>query len=273
MKSIIVKFLIVFICTILLTIITQVGGVLLILTLLIYKAVKRGKFKWKRAGGVFIFIYLLFTVIVIPLVAPFIGRVALPITGSSNIVPATIITCLLNRHYVKPALKEEMEAVANKFEASYPSIKILYLDANFPFFNGFPMLPHLSHNDGNKIDLALFYNLSNGEPLVNQTPTFLGYGYFISPKDGQIDYNVICKNKGYWQYDFIRYFTFRNEGKFVLNEEKTRYLLKALSNQAGINKILFEPHLKERLGFSKDLKIRFQGCHAVRHDDHIHVQL
>ena len=32
------------------------------------------------------------------------------------------------------------------------------------------------------------------------------------------------------------------------------------------------PHLKARLGLNSN-KVRFHGCHAVRHDDHFHVQL
>ena len=33
-----------------------------------------------------------------------------------------------------------------------------------------------------------------------------------------------------------------------------------------------EPHLKNRLGITHS-KLRFQGCQAVRHDDHIDVQM
>ena len=36
--------------------------------------------------------------------------------------------------------------------------------------------------------------------------------------------------------------------------------------------LLLEPHLKTRLKLEKYDKIRFQGCRAARHDDHIHVQ-
>jgi len=37
-------------------------------------------------------------------------------------------------------------------------------------------------------------------------------------------------------------------------------------------KIFIEPHLVKRLKLASN-KIRFQGCRAVRHDDHLHVQL
>ena len=45
-----------------------------------------------------------------------------------------------------------------------------------------------------------------------------------------------------------------------------------IQNKA-IKKIFIEPHLKTRWGLKNYQKIRYHGCHAVRHDDHIHVQL
>ncbi|MBB3160132.1 hypothetical protein FHS25_000564 [Rhizobium laguerreae] len=40
----------------------------------------------------------------------------------------------------------------------------------------------------------------------------------------------------------------------------------------GLRKIFIEPHLKNALGIA-DSHIRFQGCRAARHDDHIHIQV
>ena len=37
-------------------------------------------------------------------------------------------------------------------------------------------------------------------------------------------------------------------------------------------KVFIEPHLRRRLGVESS-KLRFQGCRAARHDDHIHMQL
>lgn len=39
-----------------------------------------------------------------------------------------------------------------------------------------------------------------------------------------------------------------------------------------IGKLFIEPHLKTRLKLTSN-KIRFHGCQAVRHDDHMHVQM
>ncbi|MFT5619364.1 MAG: hypothetical protein ACI85I_002607, partial [Arenicella sp.] len=45
------------------------------------------------------------------------------------------------------------------------------------------------------------------------------------------------------------------------------------SDCTAYGKVFIEPHLKTRLGLENYSKIRFHGCQAVRHDDHIHVQL
>ncbi|NNE79114.1 MAG: hypothetical protein HKN18_02480 [Silicimonas sp.] len=55
----------------------------------------------------------------------------------------------------------------------------------------------------------------------------------------------------------------------TLTGDAIRWLKTALP--AG-GKIFLEPHLADRLGVAGD-KVRFQGCRAARHDDHIHIQL
>ena len=52
-----------------------------------------------------------------------------------------------------------------------------------------------------------------------------------------------------------------------------RRILLLFSRHPDIDKIFLEPHLKSRLRLSSYGKIRFHGCAAVRHDDHIHIQL
>ena len=51
------------------------------------------------------------------------------------------MTVLLNRNYVRPELNDLLEQVAK--DLSKTRIQIHYLDANFPFVNNFPLLPHL----------------------------------------------------------------------------------------------------------------------------------
>ena len=58
-----------------------------------------------------------------------------------------------------------------------------------------------------------------------------------------------------------------------LDEARTRDAVRWLkSNLPEGGRILIEPHLAERLGVAGG-KVRFQGCRAARHDDHIHIQL
>ena len=62
-----------------------------------------------------------------------------------------------------------------------PNIQLVYLDANFPFIDGFPLLPHLSHNDGKKIDLSFVYQDLDGN-VTNDKPSNSGYGVFEYPQ-------------------------------------------------------------------------------------------
>jgi murein endopeptidase len=57
-----------------------------------------------------------------------------------------------------------------------------------------------------------------------------------------------------------------------IDEARTVKLIEVLAADSRVGKILLEPHLKDRLKLDHP-KIRFQGCRAARHDDHIHMQL
>ncbi len=258
----------------LLTVLTQIGGVVLLLSLVLQKHMfkKRRKAIIKTAL-LFAVLYLISTFLLVPNISGFAGRKALPITSNSNLIPVSLTNYLLNRHYVKKELYDVLVDISVKMNQVHPKTKVLYLDANFPFFDGFPLLPHLSHNDGRKIDLAFYYSNTNGVNLDGKTPTLTGYGYFIEPSPGEMDYCEICKSKGSWQYDFTGKLTFVDKSKYQLNEELTKDLLRIIVSEKRIKKVFIEPHLKTRLGFSNNTKIRFHGCHAVRHDDHFHLQL
>jgi hypothetical protein len=45
-----------------------------------------------------------------------------------------------------------------------------------------------------------------------------------------------------------------------------------LKERPEVTKILLEDYLLERLGVDGG-KVRFQGCFAARHDDHLHVEV
>ena len=263
---------------ILLTILTQVGGFVLILSIPAFVVINRnvnGRVKRRMAKILsYTAVYLLLTFTLIPALARYTGRVPLPVWSHDNLKPLSLVTCLLNRHYVAPRLLRTMREVAGTLDQNYPGTTVSYLDANFPFIDGFPMLPHLSHNDGRKVDLAFLYqNADNGNPVNNEAPSPIGYGKYESPKKGEIDQPQICENKGYWQYGIIGRLIPDWQGKALkLDIARTKGLLKLLSKQRLVSTIFLEPHLQTRMELNDEV-FKYHGCHSVRHDDHIHIEI
>jgi hypothetical protein len=265
----------IFIC--LLTAVTQVGGLAFVISLLTYGPIDRRLNKrWTRATVKvlsFVTLYLVFVFVIVPLTAKPFGRVQLPVFESRHLQPANIWTCLLNRNYVRPELREITYQVAESMNDKYPGTTINYLDANFPFINKFPLLPHLSHNDGKKLDLSFQYNDSQTGKMTTKIPSVIGYGICEEPKEGEENKPQDCDKKGFWQYNLLREIVPQgNKDKFTFDDKRTKELVDSFASHDGLGKIFIEPHLKTRLGLTSK-KIRFHGCQAVRHDDHIHVQL
>ena len=179
------------------------------------------------------------------------------------------MTVLLNRNYVRPKLNDLLSNTGKKLNGS--NITINYLDANFPFINKFPLLPHLSHNDGKKIDISLVYETQNGI-ITNKQKSVSGYGVFEAPKENEYDQINKCIRENFL-YDFPKHLTFgKINKKIVFSEKGTKKLIKNILKSSDVGKIFIEPHLKNRINL-KNQKIRFHGCGAVRHDDHIHIEL
>ncbi|WP_343330551.1 hypothetical protein [Polaribacter staleyi] len=247
---------------------TQIGGVIYFISLLIVSH-KSTKYKLKRIL-LFIFIYATSTFLIIPKVAPIFGRV--PIENNNQLQAHNFITKLFNRNYVTPKMATVLTTISLNLKKEYPTLKVIYLDANFPFINGFPLLPHLSHNDGKKIDISFIYQTKKGT-LTNLKPSNSGYGVFVAPSKNEIHQAKICKEKGFWQYDFTKYITLGNfNTNLKLSEKATRSLITHILKNNAVSKLFIEPHLTARLKLNH-AKIRFHGCAAVRHDDHIHFQI
>jgi len=251
---------------ILLTILTQIGGVVLFLSFVLSRGIENRK--RLKLSFIFLVLYLLSTFLVVPHIASYFGRER--IIQTDIIKPTFFLTNLLNRNYVKP----KINSILRKTELGLKNTgtEIRYLDANFPFIDNFPLLPHLSHNDGKKIDISLVYTKPNGE-LTNDKKSNSGYGVFAEPEKGEIDQIKNCRTKGYFQYDYPKYLTFggKNEN-LVFSIKYTKLLINAFLSNKDISKIFIEPHLKVRLNL-KDTRVRYHGCKAVRHDDHIHIQI
>lgn len=252
-----------------LTILTQIGGIIWCLNFLIFYVLKK-KIKLRYRILSFSILYLAFTFLVIPFLASQFGRAPLPITKSGNLAPHTYFTVALNRNYTSPKLKSELLDISNQFAQKNPNIKTIYLDANFPFWDGFPLLPHLSHNDGKKVDLSFIYT-KNGI-VTNQKPARSGYGYYEPPRKGEINQPNICAKKGKWIYSYPQYLTLGSKQDLTFDNLKTNELLQLILQRPNTHKVFIEPHLKQRLKINHK-KLRYHGCQSVRHDDHIHYQI
>lgn len=259
-----IKFGLVLIGACLLTVGTQIGGILFLICYFVYT-----KSSGKHLLSFFV-LYLLATFVMIPLLAPSFGRE--PIKTSESVKIYMFLTQLANRNYVVPQINSTLEEVSANLRKEYPHTVIHCLDANFPFWDGFPLAPHLSHNDGKKLDISLLYEDQEGK-VVNHKPSRSGYGIFEHPTSQEYDQIEVCKNKGYWQYDFSKYLSLGTTHENLrMSTSATKRLVVEILKRKEISKVFIEPHLRQRMSVTHP-KLRYHGCKAVRHDDHIHLQV
>ncbi|RUS58712.1 hypothetical protein EGN72_17420 [Pseudorhodobacter sp. E13] len=236
-----------------LTLLTQLGGLAWLAALLLRRAIR-------LRGLAFLAAYAALWAAAL-VTAPLFGRVALPCTGA-DLRSQSLLYCALNRHYVTPALRDLATDLARATAQAYPGTLTITLDAGFPF-GPLPLLPHLSHDDGEKLDLALYW-AKDGSYLPGRSKSALGYwGYAAGPTqcprrwtDLRWDMNGLNAALPDWHLD----------------PPRLAFALQWLANDPRTGKILIEPHILQSLGLSHP-KIRFQGCRAARHDDHIHLEL
>lgn len=261
----------------LLTLLTQVGGIVYLAYLPLSRIVsRRVSVRWQRWAAKSVVLLVCIAVaslLIVPPLARAFGRMPLPLqaTEAVPLQPANLGYVLFNRHYVTPELYDLITTVATKVGEQEPGTVLTYLDASFPFYDGYPLLPHRSHDDGEKVDLCFLYTDATGDRL-NGSPNLLGYGQTDGPTGGEHNQPAACTAQGYWQYDAISRIMPQND-RFRLDEAATRHLIQLLLADWRTGKIFLEPHLKQRLRLQGAGRVRFHGCKAVRHDDHIHVQL
>jgi hypothetical protein len=263
---------------VLLTIFTQIGGIVLIFCFPIFYFL-RGRFPQKSLRVltntlIFSTLYTFTTLAIIPQIAPVFGRVALPIWSNPTLQPTSIWTCLLNRHYVRPQLRLTIEKVSRQVNLAFPGAITHYLDANFPFWDKFPMFPHLGHKDGKKLDIAFYYLEKSTQKPTNQHPSLSGYGVFEEPLPHEWNQPKICQQQGFGWYSFSKDLNWWNyKNSYLFDNQRTKLLIQLLSNEYSIERMYLEPHLKIRLGFANNFKIAYHGCFSARHDDHLHIQI
>lgn len=259
-----------------LTVVTEIGGIILWFSYGIGEIIsnhKKGSHSLYSALA-FLFIYGISIAFVVPFVAPLFGRVALNCfaTEAHPYQANSILYCALNRNYVQPQVKSMLEGLADHMANKFPETVVSYLDANFPFVNGTPLLPHLSHRDGKKLDVAFFYKDQESEmPLPKGGGWVVGYWNFAP--SWYFEKKQVCANDGplRWKFTWLQ----SNFSNLALDLDRTSEMLNYLSlgnTSKPIQKIFIEPYLVETLNVHSD-KIKFAGCNAARHDDHIHFQV
>jgi hypothetical protein len=261
-----------------LTLLTQVGGVVFILALLaVHWFVPKTLHGWKRAAAatiIFMFLYQALSATVVPALAAIGGRVPLPCYADAGrpFAAGSRLYCILNRNYVDARLVTLMTELSQSVDKAYPGTITLYLDGNFPFVDGFPLLPHLSHNDGRKLDLAYYYTGPDAAYLPGRMRSSIGYWAFEQP---------VARDKSPcsgWSLLSLRWDLGSLQPLYPdrpLEPKRTAAALRWLAEEGpkfGIERIFVEPYLATRLGVSSPV-LGFQGCRAARHDDHIHIQI
>ena len=265
---------------VILTALSQVGGLILLLWLQLYHFFKkRFKNAWVRRGvhvGGFVVFYLFLMFVIIPPLARIQDRVPLPMSKSGALVPVTYWTAIFGRNYIKSEGRAKLENIAEAYVKKHPDLKVKYMDCNYPFRINMPgtknvwilegLLPHITH-DGTKADIALVYNDKNGLSS-NLTPTAFGYGSSVDPLPTETCTPCACEHSGYWQYSFM----YRNIPRtdYPLNNELSTELIKLFDRNLPYT-IFLEKHLQQR--FNLHGNFSQAGCHSVRHDDHFHVTL
>lgn len=263
-----------------LTALTQLGGVIflgsLVVAWLLRRAGTRRTLAALAGAAFFLATVPLANLLVAPTLASLSGRVALPCRAGPQQAYAALspIYCVLGRNYARPEVRTLLEAMTRDLSEDYPGLVVATLDIGFPVLDGFPLPPHLSHDDGRRIDLAYFYKDAAGHPAPLTAPSFLGYWGFEAPATPA---DAACTDKTRWltfRWDMDWFQAFVRQD-LALDEERTAAMLRWLVEKGpeyGVGKILLEPHMVKRLAVASPM-IRFQGCRAARHDDHIHVEV
>ncbi len=136
-----------------LTTITQVGGIIIGVHLLAFKLLTK-KIRLRHlhrllyAVSLLLFYHACVAWLIPPLAKSF-GRESLP-WKSEYIQASNITSIILFRNYARSGAKEILQNITQQARSTSgnQTLKLVYLDACFPFLDGFPLAPHLSHNDG-----------------------------------------------------------------------------------------------------------------------------
>ncbi len=194
------------------------------------------------------------------------GLVSLSCDGSQGLRPLFARYCSQGRNYMTPEARDALVDAASRLQARYPEAIVRFMDGSGP--DGIvPFPPHLSHGDGRQVDLALYYTDTEGHPLadVPDTRNWGGYWPAEPPLPGE---RVACPEGRSGRAEKPDP---PSDRPWRLDNGRTKALVEILIADDRVRRVFIEPHLEERFGLWGHSKVRFAGCQAARHDDHIHV--
>lgn len=245
-----------------LTALTQIGGVVLWFACGI--GALAGAWRGTVTAIAFAAGYALLTMAFVPLAASLSGRVPLTCleVGKAPFAAVSPLYCVLNRNYVRPATRDALKRIAGAVAKAAPGASVAYLDGGFPFA-GLPLLPHLSHGDGRRLDIALFYE---GEAAGGAW----AIGYWAFAPSRRLETASACAADGAlrWEMAFLQPLF----AGVALDRARSAALLRAAADDPAVTRVFVEPYLAEALGVASP-KLGFAGCGAARHDDHIHISV
>ena len=254
--------------TLFLTLTTQVGG----LVLWPFWSWTFGRFqnpsksyRLKRIGTLTL-IYTVFSLLILPLIANQTGRKRLPLYATKELPtgPQSILFPLLNRTYVRKHTYDVFIKAVQETAQKHPGTIIRYLDAGFPF-PYIHLLPHLSHVDGQKIDVAFLFQKEG--VYIDKARSPIGYwGYAKETSDQCVGHKSKYIIPLRWDFDWLQPLL----PDLDLDVAKNRTLFKALAKDKKTCGILLEPPLHKLL---KSSKLKSNSCNVARHDDHFHLDI
>jgi hypothetical protein len=258
----------------LLTLLTQVGGLALwpiFGTIYRYSRLfpflKRILFRTVTLG----IAYLVVCQTVVPLTAHMMGRTRLPIFATESLPtgPLHIGYTLLNRTYVQAHTYQAYTEAVRRFGKKHPGITVRYLDAGFPF-ETIPLLPHLSHSDGQRIDVAFLFE-SEGKH-IDRALSPIGYWGYAKESRPRSECAGSTRKLGplrvslRWDFAPLQVLW----PSFTLDRKHTRALFRELAKDTRVCSILLEPTLHKILNAPK---LSSNPCNVARHDDHFHLSI
>ncbi|MFT6322246.1 MAG: hypothetical protein ACJAT4_003181 [Granulosicoccus sp.] len=100
-------------------------------------------------------------------------------TKETPVKSGSLLMSLINRNYVNLLLQDAFFKTAKDVQ------KNIQVWNSFPYFDGFTLLPHWSHDDGGKLDITFLSKNKKTEQFYDKTFSIIGYGVCEEPRKGE----------------------------------------------------------------------------------------